>query len=240
MWGMLDTGYAVRCSLKMFMQRLQWKRQAKSNIGLIHKSVTTAQETILRLTACRRDGKRLRRSSFAEAPAIDVRKTLTLFHRLFEAHIIPAHLVSILATLASYDATNAGGGVHLILRTTLALCSACRAFGFMTMVAFIYRYNGYHQLCAALHAEDGERSDPTHTAIVDDHELEVKALRIGPWEAVVFPIGGVIFGALPALQATVMHIWTAHLHYSVSLKPLTVQRKDKNSDLLELGMMEMS
>ena len=42
---------------------------------------------------------------------------------------------------------------------------------------------------------------------------------LGLIEAALFPIGGVLFGTIPAIHSTLFHIFTENLTYQVSLKP---------------------
>ena len=48
--------------------------------------------------------------------------------------------------------------------------------------------------------------------------------NVGIFEVATFPIGGFLFGAIPALQAVLSHLFTDRLTYVVSLKPqLTIK-----------------
>lgn len=56
--------------------------------------------------------------------------------------------------------------------------------------------------------------------MVSNDSISPKAFQYaGFLEGVLFPIGGLIFGGIPATQAVISHLFTERLVYVVSLKP---------------------
>ena len=41
------------------------------------------------------------------------------------------------------------------------------------------------------------------------------------FDRIVFPVAGVLYGALPAIYAQLAHFWTDKLTYGVSMKPIS-------------------
>ena len=160
---------------------------------------------------------------------------LTLFYRLMEAHIIPLQLLVSLVVSGVYDVVNPRGQLSFVLRASLGICSGCRLLGFLTMVAFFYRYRRYHQLCVDLQEEDQRLASQLNDTKCEYDRSRTKQCDIGWREAVVFPVSGVLFGAIPALQATLTHLFTARLRYTVSLKPMYAKVSGSLDGGLELG-----
>ena len=151
--------------------------------------------------------------------AIQMASVLTVFYRLFEAHFLPVHLVFVLAASSCYTTVYPGFLMPLLLKTTLDFCSAYRLVTFGIMLWFFHRYEQYHSLCVGLREEEMRRAGLLEVMIETDSVSPNVFVRGGLFEAALFPIGGFIFGAIPALQAVVSHVFTERLRYTVSLKP---------------------
>ena len=143
----------------------------------------------------------------------------TLFHRLFEAHFLPVHLAVILTTSSIYTLFYPSFLVPYYLKLALDFSGFCRLVGFCTMLCFFYLYERYHRLCVGLRKEEMRRA-----GMLEDMEeadgFTANVFQVaGLFEAALFPIGGFIFGAIPAMQAVLSHLFTDRLTYVVSLKP---------------------
>lgn len=144
---------------------------------------------------------------------------LTIYHRLFEAHFLPTHLAVILATTGIYDLLHPTHLVPGILRWALDVSGWCRLVGFSLMMCFFYLYSKYHHVCLGLRQEDMRRAGMLEDMSEND-EFSTKVFQVaGVFETAIFPLGGFIFGAIPALQAVISHLFTERLVYVVSLKP---------------------
>ncbi len=224
MWGMLDTGFAVELAAGMVTSRLKWWTR---NIATVTTSIMRRRvrrqsnrvehaEHIVRRTVPR---WRLPQDTFEPHMRIQKRRTMTVFLRLWEAHMIPLHLALVLTISGLYKAVHPDSHIPMMLNTSLDICSVLRLLGFLIMMAFLYRYNRYHRLCLRLRIEDAQLA--RGEGVSWGENISSHRSAIGMHEAVLFPLGGLLFGALPALQATVMHVFTTQLHYVVSAKPLS-------------------
>ena len=152
--------------------------------------------------------------------AIHKSNVLTLYSRLFEAHFLPTHLVLILIATALYDLFCPTFLMPGALRVALAFSGWCRFVGFCLMVYFFYRYEQYHQLCIGMRVEEMREAGLLEDMEETDSDFSPNVfLKFGIVEAMTFPLGGIIYGAMPALQAVLMHLFTERLTYVVSLKP---------------------
>lgn len=96
--------------------------------------------------------------------------------------------------------------------------------GFILMMSTFYLYSKYHHLCVGLRQEEMRRVGMLEDMSENDGFARGAFQLIGVLETVVFPIGGFAFGAIPALQAMISHLFTERLVYVVSLKPQIAKR----------------
>ncbi|OQO04036.1 hypothetical protein B0A48_10679 [Cryoendolithus antarcticus] len=202
MWGSLDTGFAVQ--LPLSAPNANWTAFYTST-GL-HKSLIPKQDTA---------------APYRPPPRpIHMTNLLTIFHRLFEAHFLPTHLALILATTGLYSLVHPSFLVPHFLRWCLDFAGWCRLLGFTLMMCYFYLYAKYHHFCVELRQEEMRRAGLWED-IAEQDGFSVKVFQVtGLLECALFPIGGFIFGAIPALQAVISHLFTERLTYVVSLKPL--------------------
>lgn len=141
-----------------------------------------------------------------------------LFNSLFEAHFLPVQLALILTTTTIYDVI-AGSWVPRHLAMALDFSGTCRFIGWSLICLYFYRYAQYHQLCLDLREEEMRKAG----LLEHDHEHNGFSRklygRLGFLEAALFPIGGFLFGSIPACHAVLSHVFTDRLTYQVSLKP---------------------
>lgn len=125
----------------------------------------------------------------------------------------------ILAASGVYDLFHPGFLQPPVLHLALAISGWLRLAGFCTMMLFFTLHARYHRLCVGLRQEEMRRAG----LLEDMTERDGFTLNVFPVaglaEAALFPLGGFLFGALPALQATMSHLFTDRLTYVVSLKP---------------------
>jgi hypothetical protein len=144
---------------------------------------------------------------------------MTVFHRLFEAHFLPIHLAVILSTSGIYTLFYPTFLIPPTLKMALDISGWCRLCGFCTMLFFFYLYERYHRLCVGLRQEEMRRAGMLEDMKQGDGFTHNTFQFAGILEAVLFPIGGFAFGAIPALHAAICHLFTDRLTYVVSLKP---------------------
>lgn len=154
----------------------------------------------------------------------------TLYHRLFEAHFLPTHLAVILTTTGLYDLLHPTYLVPRVLRLALDISGWCRLIGFLLMMVYFYLYARYHHLCLGLRQEEMRRAGMLEDMSENDG-FSLKVFQVlGVFETALFPLGGFIFGAIPALQAVISHLFTERIVYVVSLKPqLAIKRLSGNA-----------
>lgn len=227
MWGSLDTGYAFRQAVSMVSRR--WASQNRcTDLPL---SAPNANWTAFYTSNDLHLSLAPKSQIFTPAPTqpINFWNTLTVFVRLFEAHFLPIHLVVILTTSGIFTMFQPAFLIPDVLRLALDICGWCRLAGWLLMLCFFWRYNVYHRLCASLRQEEMQRAGLLEDMIERDG-FTMQAFRpLGILQMGLFPIGGVIFGAIPAVQAVLSHVLTNKLTYVVSLKPQAPNAKIRRS-----------
>jgi hypothetical protein len=242
MWGALDTGYAIRASFKMLSRHRQATVPPEEELPLsASKSVFNFLQRCCNsaLMYCSANWSAFytstglhkslipRLAETERAPPKTINKTnlMTLYHRLFEAHFLPSHLAVILTTSSIYDLCYPDFMVPKVLHWALDFSGWCRLTGFCLMMCYFYLYAQYHHLCLGLRQEEMRRAGLLED-MADHDGFSTKVFQVaGIFEAMLFPIGGFVFGAIPAMHAEISHLFTERLTYVVSLKPqLTVKK----------------
>ncbi|SMQ51797.1 unnamed protein product [Zymoseptoria tritici ST99CH_3D7] len=219
MWGSLDSGYAIRESVKMFQRQrdISRKQIVAAATGVDPRLAEFAN------TAAKRQTSLLPPSTSASphpySKPIDTSNLLTLYHRLFEAHFLPTHLCVILTTSALYSFIHPSILVPRALNIALNISSYLRFVGYCTMLLYFHLYAQYHTLCVELRTEELRRTGLLEAMQASDGVTKGVYQIAGLVECMLFPLGGFVFGAIPALQAVVSHLFTERLVYVVSLKP---------------------
>ncbi|EMC95883.1 hypothetical protein BAUCODRAFT_148743 [Baudoinia panamericana UAMH 10762] len=217
MWGSLDTGYAIRQTVAMVNRhRKAYQGRAdlppdapKSDWINFYKKIGFHESQLQKQPKTRPVRPR----------PIHKMNVYTIGHRLFEAHFLPTHLVVILTTSSIFTLLTPDFLMPRILRIALDFSGWCRLAGWLLMLVFFFRYESYHQLCVKLR-KDEMRKAGMLDEMVEHDGFSNKVFQVaGVFETGLFPIGGFIFGAIPAMQAVLSHIFTDRITYVVSLKP---------------------
>jgi hypothetical protein len=140
---------------------------------------------------------------------------IPLFHLLWEAHILPTHFVLMILSGAVYEFVTPAHLIHPDLAWCFWLTNILRTISFLIMQVDFSLYGAYHTLCVRQRKEDMARAGVMEEfAHRDGWRLKYLVDRV------IFPVAGVLYGALPAFWAQFAHLWTEKLVYGVSLKPV--------------------
>lgn len=155
------------------------------------------------------------------SPSKPIHRTnlFTLYQRLFEAHFLPIHLAVVLTTSSIFSLNVPGFMMPEVLHMALDFAGWCRLAGWLLMLCFFYRFDSYHRLCVGLRQEEMREAGMLDELTEHDGFSLTVFPVAGIFEACLFPLGGFIFGAIPALQAVISHVFTDRITYVVSLKP---------------------
>ena len=241
MWGSLDTGYTIRKTFEM-VDRHRRATQAHSDLQLSAPKYAEDAIRVLQrvlLTACSSTlitpytsvehhtspTPKLAAPACVSPQPIHKMNVLTVYERLFEAHFLPIHLVVILITSSIFTLLVPASSIPEVFRLALTFSSWCRVVGWLCMLCYFHRYQKYHRLCVALRQEEMRKAGMLDEVTEHDGFTHSIFQVAGLIEVGLFPIGGTIFGAIPALQAVVSHLLTDRLTYVVSLKPQVAMKR---------------
>lgn len=234
MWGAMDTGFAIRESVKMFKRHwsqcgnqedlpLSAPKYVQTILLALGPGLTTGSSNWTAFYTSTGLHKSLApKSAEMQHPplqAINVWNVITIYLRLFEAHFLPIHLVVILTTSSIFTLLTPGFLVPEVLRVALDFSGWCRLAGWLLMLLFFYRMGIYHDLCVGLRKEEMYNAGLLDEMVANDGFTHSMRQTGGFWQFALFPLGGFIYGAIPALQAVLSHVFTDRLTYVVSLKP---------------------
>ncbi|KAF2862273.1 hypothetical protein K470DRAFT_256236 [Piedraia hortae CBS 480.64] len=197
MWGSLDTGYAVRQAALLAQPRLLEIRATPA-------SLLPSNEVAL-VPIPSRPASPVKPS----LQRIQLRRSLILSLRLVEAHFIPLHMVLIVVA-SSLCPTRL---LPELVQQAFIIAAYFRTISFAFFILYFIRFSTYHKQSVSLRQQDMEQ------AKIESMFTRTIFPTAGWLEILTFPIAGAVFGALPALHAAIMHLWTDQLGYVVSLKP---------------------
>jgi hypothetical protein len=231
MWGSLDSGFAVRETIKMVQRHQKASSAQESDLPATSSEAkwsafyasTGLHKSLIPKMA---DGER------HPPRSINKYNLMTVFHRLFEAHFLPIHLAVILSTSGIYTLFYPPFLIPPALKMALDISGWCRLIGFCTMIFFFYLYERYHRLCVGLRQEEMRRAGMLEDMKQGDGFTHNTFQFAGILEAVLFPLGGFAFGAIPAMHAVVCHMFTDKLTYVVSLKPQFALKQWKDANVV--------
>ncbi|RMY83698.1 hypothetical protein D0862_11627 [Hortaea werneckii] len=226
-WGSLDTGYALRQTIRLLGRHLA-VRQRKCSCFAKHSSKvdpTGATSEIApkhHTLADRARHQNIKGNCCCTTPTISYTRVLAVFRRLFEAHFIPAQLPFLITASSIYEVACPRFLVPSSLQLVLDFCGYCRFTSYIMMLAYLYRYEKYHQTCVGLRKEEMRRTGLLALMDEIDSFSPNAFCTFGLFEAALFPLGGVLFGTIPAIHSTLFHLFTERLTYQVSLKPRAI------------------
>lgn len=201
MWGCLDTGFAIK----------RWfKLGSNSHAMFPHTRNLSHKDSELNLVQDKLHGDGAARFTW---------RNVVLFTRLFEAHILPAHLLIVLLASTSYTKFAAPLVRCRYLTLFLNVTATLRAFSFLVMIVyFFFFYERYHRVCVEARAAEMKR-----VGLYEEFKHHFSYRRRsspGTWlEYVIFPISGTAFGGAPLIHAAFAHFWSDRLGYTVTEKP---------------------
>jgi hypothetical protein len=152
-----------------------------------------------------------------------------LYHRLYEAHFLPAHLTVALISAVVYGAVVPPSATHPILLWSFGFCGTLRFIGFCATAFFVYLYETYHNICVRNREDEMKRVNLYNNMGADS--FAYRNWKQNWSDYVVLPINGTLYGSIPAVVAQFSHMWTVHLTYTVSAKPQLKKVAEKLASL---------
>lgn len=146
-------------------------------------------------------------------------KPVLLFHRMFEAHFLPAHLVLLIVGGGLFAALTPSHHIPTLLQQIFDLTAYIRMICLFNFTIFLFLYESYHYLCLKAREEEMIRVG------LADRMYDSFSYR-SSWkywlDYFASPVTGVLFESIPALVALTCHFWTLSLVYKISKKPSRV------------------
>jgi hypothetical protein len=151
-----------------------------------------------------------------ELPSPNWARILCLFHRLFEAHFLPVHMMILVISSSLYVIISSDAQDDLNMRWIFQTMAILRVVGFLAVGFYMALYESYHSIC--VHSRKSEMK------VAGLYESMAGAFSHRSWRTnfcdyVAIPLVAPLFGSIPAVQAQMCHFWTLDLVYAVSRKP---------------------
>lgn len=183
----------------------RWSQAVRHMWGSVDTGYAVRQG--LRLWRTRGNGSTLlRRRAFLH---------LVLFHRIFEAHFLPMLLPLSVIASAVYQLFVPAAVTPPALLCAFRVCGILRNLSFGIMIFWFHLYERYHYVCVSI-----REVEMTRAGLKEDVDFTYRRGAMFWVDWFIFPLAGVMFGALPAIKAQGSLIFTDRLGYKVTLKPL--------------------
>ncbi|KAJ8099163.1 hypothetical protein POJ06DRAFT_129559 [Lipomyces tetrasporus] len=238
MWGILDSGYAIRHTIGLITGRHD---TAESFEYVEQDFLAQDEELSLDLPE-----KAIYTSASVSPspPPLDSagqvpwKRVLILLHRLYEAHFLPVHyFIDVLA--CSLIPMAATVPTSSLLSTVLVYTNHLRKAAAFSVILQMVLYERVHTTALQLRLQSiqttlsspsshiASKSSDKSAEIVRQSLKQVDISRRGKWinclDYVLFPIAGTFFGAVPAIKAQILQFWGTSFVYEVSRKPTRSQ-----------------
>ena len=186
MWGCLDSGYALRQWYKVSQDSKiynQPSQASESSSPDLEPRTPRHVELCLKLSQHALHGAKLRRLTL---------RNLILFHRLFEAHFLPVHLILVLLASTLYTALPYPLSSCRLLTAVLNITGFLRIVSFAIMLIYFFVfYEGYHLACIEARANEMKKAG------LDDELAEEFSYRkrfsiTTIMDYILFPIAGTL------------------------------------------------
>jgi hypothetical protein len=244
MWGALDTGYAMRQLVQVWRNRRRTVRSFRplhayryfafhftSGRKLTISRTNETDDYLLGPDFNIRDGK-TPRDAFSDIThgttgPPNWMKLLYLFHRLFEAHFLPTHMMILVLTSGLYTWVVAGKPDELGVAWLFTLTAYLRGIGFGCTFLYLVFYERYHAACANIRLEEMKSA-----GLAGHLTFSTRSFPRNLVDYAVFPIVAPLYGSIPAIQAQIKHFWTQDLTYAVSSKPAVQRLRQRAKSLV--------
>ena len=157
---------------------------------------------------------------------------IALYHRLYEAHFLPAHVTAALLAEVIYTAKFGPSEIHPMLLWAFSFCGTLRLIGFLATAVFMYFYESYHLTCVR-----NREAEMKQAGLYDDMlgSFSYRSLRKNWFDYVALPVNGTLYGTAPAIVAEFSHFFTDRLVYQVSAKPQLKKLVDRVERVIALA-----
>ena len=158
-----------------------------------------------------------------------------LYHRLYEAHFLPAHLTVALLAEVLYGAivgANKATGTHPLLLWSFSFCGTLRLIGFLGTNVFMYLYESYHLACVRSREDEMKQA-----GLWEDMQgsFTYRSWRKNWFDYCALPVNGTLYGTIPAVVAEFSHFFTDRLVYHVSAKPKLLKLVERVEKAVQLA-----
>ena len=159
-------------------------------------------------------------------------RIIYLFHRLFEAHFLPTHMMLVVIASSIYTWIVAGKPDDLNIAWTFALTNYLRIISFGGTAVYLMLYETYHATGAGL-----REAEMLGAGLAGHMVFSFRKFPANLVDYAVSPLVAPLFGCIPAIQAQFCQFWTQELVYAVSNKPEVSGRplaKSVNEEMLSV------
>jgi hypothetical protein len=143
-------------------------------------------------------------------------RTFYLFHRLFEAHFLPTHMMILVISSGLYSALTKAKPDTLEIAWIFSITAYLRILGFLMVAMYLTIYENFHKI-----AVSARKAEMKAAGLYEgmQNSFSYRNSWKNKLDYVLIPIVAPIFGSIPSIHAQICHFWTLDLVYTVSMKP---------------------
>lgn len=141
---------------------------------------------------------------------------IILFHRLYEAHFLPLHLLTIFIWTTLYALFMPPEQHPPEFSSVFQITRYLRFTGIVCMFCYFGLYESLHHICVTRREKEMQRAGLAQRMLGCFAHRNSLSNVLG---YCLFPVAGIIFASIPMAYAQLCHFWTVDLAYTVSKKP---------------------
>lgn len=227
MWGALDAGYALRKGVEMWHERKHTTRSFRP----LHQTFGDSADMYIPDNQLPDSDPQTPRESgiFSDVTQETIKEPhleniCYVYHRMYEAHIIPVHMSILVVASALYMFVTDGNEDPNNLNWCFKASNILRTVGFMLMGGYMFLYEHFHRICV-----ETRETEMKAAGLDEGMGFSHRSWKKNCWDYLTVPIVAPLYSSIPCIQAELSHFWTIDLVYTVSKKSIRQQRQRARS-----------
>ncbi|KAH7171158.1 glycosyl transferase family group 2-domain-containing protein [Dactylonectria macrodidyma] len=215
MWGALDTGFAMRKLVEMWLERKHTSRAYQP----LHCTHANGADLFILENRLGDNADQPRENGIFSDITKDTIKephwehVFYMVHRIFEAHFLPVHMAILVIASTIYVKVAEGKEDPQNLAWIFNWCNVIRILGFLQISIYLVMYESFH--CVGVAARE---KCMVKAGLADGMDFSRRSLRKNWKDYIMVPLVAPLYGTIPSAQALICQLWNQDLVYTVSKK----------------------
>ncbi|KAH7163270.1 glycosyl transferase family group 2-domain-containing protein [Dactylonectria estremocensis] len=212
MWGALDTGFAIRKLVEMWLERKHTSRAYQP----LHCTRADGADLFIPENQCGDEPSE--NGIFSDITKDTIKEphwehVFYMVHRIFEAHFLPVHMAILVIASTIYVKVMEGKEDPHDLAWIFNWCNVIRIFGFLQISIYLVMYESFHRVGVA-----AREKSMVKAGLANGMGFSRRNLRKNWRDYLMVALVAPLYGTIPSAQALICQLWNQELVYTVSKK----------------------